>query len=710
VTTPLRRPIRRLLIANRGEIARRIARSARDAGATVVAVYAPSDASAPHVTDADVAVALRGRTAAETYLDADQLVAAALATGADAVHPGYGFGSERAAFASAVIDAGLTWVGPPPAAIEAMGDKLAAKALMAAAGVPVLATVTVDASGDLPSLPPDMALPVIVKAAAGGGGKGMRIVTATADLSAAVAAAGREAAASFGDPTVFVEPYVRDARHVEIQILADDHGAVIHCFERDCSIQRRHQKVIEEAPSPALDADLRARMGAAAVAAARAVAYRNAGTVEFVLDADGRFWFLEVNTRLQVEHPVTEAVTGLDLVREQLRIATGHPLSVTQDELRIDGHAIEARLYAEDPSAGFLPATGTLTDWAPATEPAVRWDSGVAAGSVVGVEWDPMLAKVIAHAPTRDEAAARLALALRRSRIRGVTTNRDFLVAALGHPAFLAGAATTSFVGRGDVALSRTVDDDELATVAITAALTARTLRRSGAGVLATLPAGWHTGALPDPTVAYTVGDRPVTVTYAARRDGTFDVTVLVAGAPGGDEPAATGDGPAPDGSAPHRPGPVGRVARLHAAAPDGRGWRVDIEVDGTRTPAHVGWAPTGTATSGPAAGPAGADGGTWWVQTERGDVCLVEAPRFPPPQAEEVVGGLVAPMPGRVVEVAVAEGATVARGDLLVIVEAMKMEHRVTAPHAGTVGAVRVGAGDQVRSGDLLVVVDPGG
>ena len=350
-------------------------------------------------------------------------------SGADAVHPGYGFLSENAAFADAVSDAGLIWVGPSPQAIAAMGDKLAAKAIAAAAGVPMLA------SSPDPTEAADVGFPLIVKAAAGGGGKGMRLVRDPADLDEAVAAARREAEAGFGDPTVFIERYVARARHVEIQILGDRHGNLVHLGERDCSIQRRHQKIIEEAPSPALDPARRAEMGAAALRLAAEIGYESAGTVEFLVDDDtGEYFFLEVNTRLQVEHPVTEAVTGIDLVREQLRIAAGESLGYDQDEVTFGGHAIEARLYAEDTAAGFLPATGTLSAWDAAAEPAVRWDSGVEAGSVVGLGFDPMLAKVIAHAPTRAEAAARLALALERLHVGGVTTNRGFLVATLRAP------------------------------------------------------------------------------------------------------------------------------------------------------------------------------------------------------------------------------------------------------------------------------------
>ncbi|HET7523387.1 MAG TPA: biotin carboxylase N-terminal domain-containing protein, partial [Acidimicrobiales bacterium] len=481
--------ITRLLIANRGEIARRVARTARSMGIETVAVYSDPDASSPFVSEATAAVPLRGRTAAETYLNIDALITAARTSGADAVHPGYGFLSERAAFAQAVQAAGLTWVGPPPNVIDIMGDKMAAKRLMSGAGVPVLPTWQPD--------DPDITFPVLVKAAAGGGGKGMRVVGAPGELPEAVAAARREAQAAFGDGTVFLERYLTQARHVEIQILADAHGNAIHCFERECSIQRRHQKVIEESPSPALDDSLRERMGQAALAAAKAVGYVNAGTVEFVVEPTGDFWFLEVNTRLQVEHPVTEEVTGLDLVREQLLVADGSPLSVEQADLTIRGHAIEARLYAEDPAAGFLPATGRLVDWAPAVDPPVRWDSGVETGVEIGVEFDPMLAKVVAHAPTRLEAARRLALALDRSRIRGVTTNRDFLVAVLRHPRFLAGDTTTAFIDDSGVALSRSLSPGEVRTAAMAAALSARAGATRARKVLRSIPAGWRNSVMP---------------------------------------------------------------------------------------------------------------------------------------------------------------------------------------------------------------------
>jgi len=666
-----------LLVANRGEIARRIIRTAAAMGIGTVAVYAEGDAGAPFAAEADRAVALRGRTAAQTYLNIGALLAAAAAGGADAVHPGYGFLSERADFARAVTGAGLPWVGPPAEVIEAMGDKLAAKRLLAEVGVPVLESweVTGDTPPDLSGVP----LPLIVKAAAGGGGKGMRVVGAgpgaagdpagPPELADAVAAARREAAAAFGDGTVFLERYIAGARHVEIQILADSHGGLVHCFERECSIQRRHQKVIEECPSPAVDAGLRDRMGAAALAAAKAVGYVGAGTVEFVLEPSGDFWFLEVNTRLQVEHPVTEAVTGVDLVREQLLVAQGLPLSVTQDGLAMNGHAIEARLYAEDPAAGFLPATGTLVDWSPAAAPPCRWDAGVAAGSVVGVEFDPLLAKVIAHAPARGEAALALALALERSRIRGVTTNRDFLVAALRHPDFLAGRTTTSFIEESGVALAREPSPGELRAAAIGAALAAQAARRAVAPVLATLPSGWRNTVMPPERAEFRHGRDTVVVSYARQRDGRFAVTV-------------TGAGPDPEGTT-----GSGEPVTVHHT---GDGW-IDFEEGGHRHRLHVLVA-----------------GERVWVQGPDGDVALTALPRFPEAgHGETVAGGLVAPMPGTVLAVHAAAGDTVNAGQLLMIVEAMKMEHRITAPRAGTLREVRAQPGDQVSGGDLLAVID---
>jgi propionyl-CoA carboxylase alpha chain len=650
--------ISKLLVANRGEIARRVMRTASSMGIHTVAVYAEPDAAAPFVAEADDAEALGGRTAAETYLDVDLLLAAARRTGADAVHPGYGFLSENAGFAQAVIDAGLIWVGPPPDVIASMGDKLSAKGLMEEAGVPVLPSVEITADLDVVAAAEQIGFPVLVKASAGGGGKGMRVVERAAGVIDAVAAARREAASAFGDDTVFLERYLTGTRHVEIQILADGHGNVVHCFERECSIQRRHQKVIEESPSPAVDGELRARMGAAAVTAAERIGYENAGTVEFLLAEDGSFHFLEVNTRLQVEHPVTEAVIGRDLVRDQLLIAQGEPLEFTQDDLAIRGHAVEARVYAEDPERDFLPATGTVLAWQPPSEPSVRVDSGVETGSEVGIEFDPMLAKVIAHAPTRVEAARRLALALERTRIQGLVTNRDFLVATLRHDEFLAGNTTTDFIDSIEPDRARRVDPDDLRSAAIAAALTAQEWRRRNATTLRSFRSGWRNSVMPDERVVYRHGDDEITVHYRAQRDGTFDVTAA---------------------------GGVSSVV-LHRLDGD----VLDLEIDGHRliTTVHR-------------------HGMRWWVHGHGGDVSLDELSRFPEPEAEAVAGGLTAPMPGQVLATDCGVGDVVEEGQLLVLLEAMKMEHRIVAPFDGVVSELRVSAGDQVGTDDMLVVID---
>jgi propionyl-CoA carboxylase alpha chain len=644
------RPIRRLLVANRGEIARRVFSTARDMGIEVVAVFAAADAAAPFVTDADEAMRLPGG-----YLDGAAIIAAAQLAGADAIHPGYGFLSENADFAAAVDAAGLTWVGPPPDVIRAMGDKIAAKRLAREAGVPILPSVEDVSIGD--DLAP-LGYPLLVKAAAGGGGKGMRIVGSPDDLAEAIAAARREAASAFGDDRVFVERYIANARHIEVQILGDAYGTIVHLGERECSIQRRHQKVVEEAPSPMTDANMRAAMGDAAIALAGSLGYRSAGTVEFVVDGDSReFFFLEVNTRLQVEHPVTEAVTGIDLVREQLRIAAGEALGYGQADVAWRGHAVEVRLYAEDAANGFLPATGTLDAFEPAPTPAVRWDSGVVSGSTIGVDFDPMLAKVIAHAPTRSEAAGRLARALERLHIAGVTTNRDLLGSILRDPAFLAGELSTDFIDRRAPAATLAIDDDELHRVAAAAALWLQGHHRAEAAALASAPSGWRNARLPDQRVRLSLGVRCVDVSYRSTRDGTF----------------ALADG---------------TRARAHRWSPTA----IDVEIDGRRSSHRI------TRT-----------GAGVHVQTRRGGIDLEVAPRFPTKAAAAVAAGsLVAPMPGIVTSIRVAPGDTVAAGQLLVLLEAMKMEHRIAAPTAGRIAEIRVAVGAQVRRGDPLLVLTP--
>ena len=668
-TSSERRPIRRLLVANRGEIARRIFRSAHDMGIETVAVFADGDADAPFVSEAHQAVSLRGRSPSESYLDVAKVLDAARVTGADAVHPGYGFLAENAEFATQVIDAGLTWVGPSPHAIASMGDKLAAKAMMVQAGVPTLPSIEVMADLDVIAAAHDIGFPVLVKATAGGGGKGMRVVESVDTLIDAVAGAQREAASSFGNGIVFLEKYLPAPRHIEIQVMGDEHGTLVHLFERECSIQRRHQKIIEEAPSPMIDPAVRSAMCDAALDAARAIGYSSAGTVEFLLDGDGpgaAFWFLEVNTRIQVEHPVTEENTGVDLVREQLRVAAGLPLSFSQDDLTITGHAIEARLYAEDPANNFLPAIGTLHVFEAPVSPAARIDSGVESGSVVGVDFDPMLAKVIVHAPTRAEAASRLALVLDTMAIAGVTTNRDFLVATLRHQAFLDGDTTTDFIERVRPRAAVVPDETLLAQAAIAAAMLKQQVNRVGTGALGFMPGGYRNSSMPPETALFAYGERVVTIRYRAIRGGTFEIDSLV------DDESA------------------GETARVHVVDADLRTGVLTIEIDGVRNQHRV----TETEDS-------------LVVQSPGGTVEITVIGRFPDYALVTVAGGQMAPMPGKVSSVHVVPGDSVQAGQSLVIMEAMKMEHTITAPIASVVSEVRCAVGDQVDNGQVLVILE---
>ena len=776
------RPLTRILVANRGEIARRVFRSAHAMGITTVAVYADGDRHAPFVNEADFAVPLAGTTAAQTYLDASKVLAAAAASGADAVHPGYGFLSENAAFAQAVIDAGLTWIGPSPDVIAAMGDKLAAKETMIAAGVPTLPSLRVD--GEAPSEAElaaaglgsgssgasagggadgtsessadgeASAYPLMVKASAGGGGKGMRIVANPADLTDAIAAARREAAGAFGDDTVFVERCLTGPRHVEIQVLGDSHGNLVHLFERECSVQRRHQKVIEEAPSSVVTPALRERLGTAALTAVGTLGYTSAGTVEFLLTGEGddaEFFFLEINTRLQVEHPVTEAITGLDLVREQIRIAAGEPLGYEQADLAITGWAIEARLYAEDPQSGFLPSTGTLDVWSPpGAGPAVgsggtgsggaspatgengyaRFDSGVEQDSVIGTEFDPMLAKVIKHAPTRAEASLGLALALERTRIGGVVTNRDFLVAALRSEEFLAGRTDTDFIERTGLAGSS--EAAPLAAAAAAIVLVSAARNRRDANQLAFMPTGYRNSAMPDQVLPLKFGDLELSVHYKHHRDQSWSLS-LVDETLAGDEASAAGDGAA-SGTAFQA-----RIIRLElcsrpaqssqalsnsthgnptrASQIDAGHTRADIDavleaeiagLRGTWNVSAVGgnWYVDGPAIAAAAAAPGATAVTTTAAQARHSSVTLTQRSRFPELDAGSVEGGLTAPMPGKIIMVDVTNGDSVTTGQVLVVMEAMKMEHQIAAPADGTITEVRAAVGDQVDNGELLVVI----
>jgi acetyl-CoA/propionyl-CoA carboxylase biotin carboxyl carrier protein len=651
-----------VLIANRGEIAVRVTRTLRRLGIRSVAVYSDADAGARHVREADVAVRLGPAAARESYLSIERLLDAAGRTGAQAVHPGYGFLSENTTFARACADAGLVFVGPPAHAVEVMGDKIRAKATVSAAGVPVVpgrseAGMT---DADLVAAAQEVGYPVLVKPSAGGGGKGMRLVHGSDSLAAALVSARREAAASFGDDTLFLERFVLTPRHIEVQVLADTHGAVVHLGERECSLQRRHQKVVEEAPSVLLDVAQRDRIGRAAVETARAVRYSGAGTVEFIVSADAPddFFFMEMNTRLQVEHPVTELVTGVDLVEQQLRVAAGERLSFTQDDVRLDGHAVEARIYAEDPARGFLPTGGPALLVREPVEQGVRVDSSLVQGIPVGTTYDPMLSKVIAWGPDRPTALARLDRALAGNVVLGVGTNTAFLRSLLRSPDVVAGRLDTGLI-------ERELDALVAGSRAPREAYAAVALHRLLSGPAGTDP--W------DAVDGWRLSGRAARTLVVAGPDGAplvLSLTGTQAGARlsvGAAEPVDVRAEPIEDG--------------LLLTVGD-RTSRVLLAADGLTTWAHV-------------------DGGAHAV-TEL-------------PATREAAGAgahdgdVLSPMPGAIIAVPVAAGAAVVRGEVLVVVEAMKMEHALTAPHDGRVDTVDVRVGDQVTVGQLLVTVSRG-
>jgi propionyl-CoA carboxylase alpha chain len=657
--------LRKLLIANRGEIASRVIRTARSLDIATVAVFSDPDQGLPFVRDADEAVRLPGSVPADTYLNVEALLAAAAATGADSVHPGYGFLSENAGFARACARAGLTFVGPTPDAIETMGSKIGAKEIMARAGVPVLPGAVFDDTAepdpaDLVKAADEIGYPVLVKAAFGGGGRGMRIVHSASEAAGAVASARREAASAFGNGTVFLERFVSSPRHIEVQIVGDQAGTVVHLFERECSIQRRYQKIIEESPSPAVGPDLREQLCQAAVAAGQAIGYVGAGTVEFVLDDAGRFYFLEVNTRLQVEHPVTELVTGLDLVKVQLEVAAGRPLPPEVTGATLSGHAIEARLYAEDVPAGYLPASGDVHTFdLPAAE-GLRIDAGFASGTRVSTFYDSMLAKVIGSGPTRDDARRILAGALSRARLHGVVTNRDLLVAILREPEFGAGAIDTGYLIRHppeELTPAAPVPPEHVLAVA----LAEQAQRRRDAPVLSALPSGWRNNPSAPQRTSYTAGDQVIEVSYQFTRDG------LSAAVDGTEYPDI----------------------RLH----ESHGQQADLEIAGVRRVIDV-----------------LAAGGAWYVDSALGHSVLTEVDRFPDPSATAQAGSLLAPMPGTVVRVEVAVGDHVPAGAVILAIEAMKMEHTIRAPAAGVVSGLPVAIGAQVDSGSVLAVLDDEG
>ena len=633
-----------ILIANRGEIACRIMQTAQNMGIKCIAVYVDADADAPFVKMADESVLL-----SSSYMDSDAILSAAKQTGAEAVHPGYGFLSENAAFARKVKNNNLIWIGPSAHVIKVMGDKLKAKELAEKSGVP-----TLPMAADLKDAK-DLGYPLLIKAAAGGGGKGMRIVTSPKNLKESVISAQREALSGFGDDRIFIERYVKKSRHIEIQILGDEHGNIVHLGERECSIQRRHQKIIEESPSPKVDPFLREQMGEAAIKLAKKIKYCSAGTVEFLMDDNtGEFWFLEVNTRLQVEHPVTEEVTGIDLVYEQIKIARGEELEFTQDDISWHGHSIEARLYAEDPGNNFLPEVGTLIAYDTEMAGDIRWDSGVEQGYKVGTDFDPMLSKVIAWAPNRIDAINKLARGLEKAHFGGVKTNRDFLISCLRNESFINGNTTTDFIEREKPNGEQVLSENQIFNASAAIALWIAMGNRASDEVTDFMPSNWTNGRMPHQRIKLIILKNEIEIKYQLKRSGLFEV--------------------------------MGTNCKIHAVDESG----IDVEVGSHRFFAQVTRA-----------------NDQILINMPFGDLDAVIVPRFIEPGNEIPEGGLVAPMPGKVIEVRVKKGDKVKAGDTLIIIEAMKMEHSIKATENGKVTKLMVSLNQQVDNGATLLVLD---
>ena len=633
-----------ILIANRGEIACRIMQTAQNMGIKCIAVYVDADADAPFVKMADESVLLPS-----SYMDSDAILSAAKQTGAEAVHPGYGFLSENAAFARKVKNNNLIWIGPSAHVIKVMGDKLKAKELAEKSGVP-----TLPMAADLKDAK-DLGYPLLIKAAAGGGGKGMRIVTSPKNLKESVISAQREALSGFGDDRIFIERYVKKSRHIEIQILGDEHGNIVHLGERECSIQRRHQKIIEESPSPKVDPFLREQMGEAALKLAKKIKYCSAGTVEFLMDDNtGEFWFLEVNTRLQVEHPVTEEVTGIDLVYEQIKIARGEELEFTQDDISWHGHSIEARLYAEDPGNNFLPEVGTLIAYDTEMAGDIRWDSGVEQGYKVGTDFDPMLSKVIAWAPNRIDAINKLARGLEKAHFGGVKTNRDFLISCLRNESFINGNTTTDFIEREKPNGEQVLSENQIFNASAAIALWIAMGNRVSDEVTDFMPSNWTNGRMPYQRIKLMILKNEIEIKYQLKRSGLFEV--------------------------------MGTNCKIHAVDESG----IDVEVGSHRFFAQVTRA-----------------NDQILINMPFGDLDAVIVPRFIEPGNEIPEGGLVAPMPGKVIEVRVKKGDKVKAGDTLIIIEAMKMEHSIKATENGKVTKLMVSLNQQVDNGATLLVLD---
>ena len=633
-----------ILIANRGEIACRIMQTAQNMGIKCIAVYVDADADAPFVKMADESVLLP-----TSYMDSDAILSAAKQTGAEAVHPGYGFLSENAAFARKVKNNNLIWIGPSAHVIKVMGDKLKAKELAEKSGVP-----TLPMAADLKDAK-NLGYPLLIKAAAGGGGKGMRIVTSPKNLKESVISAQREALSGFGDDRIFIERYVKKSRHIEIQILGDEHGNIVHLGERECSIQRRHQKIIEESPSPKVDPFLREQMGEAAIKLAKKIKYCSAGTVEFLMDdKTGEFWFLEVNTRLQVEHPVTEEVTGIDLVYEQIKIARGEELEFTQDDISWHGHSIEARLYAEDPGNNFLPEVGTLIAYDTEMAGDIRWDSGVEQGYKVGTDFDPMLSKVIAWAPNRIDAINKLARGLEKAHFGGVKTNRDFLISCLRNESFINGNTTTDFIEREKPNSEQVLSENQIFNASAAIALWIAMGNRASDEVTDFMPSNWTNGRMPHQRIKLIILKNEIEIKYQLKRSGLFEV--------------------------------MGTNCKIHAVDESG----IDIEVGSHRFFAQVTRADDQIL-----------------INMPFGDLDALIVPRFLEPGNEVPEGGLVAPMPGKVIEVKVKKGDKVKAGDTLIIIEAMKMEHSIKATENGKVTKLMVSLNQQVDNGATLLVLD---
>ena len=635
-----------ILVANRGEIALRIMRTAQAMGIQTIAIYVDADKDAPHVRFADKAVLLPDGG----YLDIDAVLDAAQKSNAGAIHPGYGFLSENSEFAKRVIKEKIIWVGPSPKVISVMGDKLKAKELAIKASVPTLPMTSNEKEVK------KIGYPLLIKAAAGGGGKGMRVVTDKKDLQESLEGAKREALSGFGDERVFIERYVEKSRHIEIQILGDSHGNVIHLGERECSIQRRHQKIIEESPSPRITEEIRFAMGNAAVDLAKKIKYESAGTVEFLFDdKSGEFWFLEVNTRLQVEHPVTEEVTGIDLVAEQIKIARGEELQYSQEDIEWTGSSIEARLYAENPNNDFLPETGKMFAYEQAENDFMtRWDSGVHKDSVIGTNFDPMLAKVISYGATRDDAARVLAKSLEDSHIGGVITNKDFLIATLRSDEFLKGNTTTDFIERVKPPRVKNLSNDEL-NLALTAAAMWKQMRnRISSDIAPYIPSGWTNGRLPNPNITFVLDGEEIFVEYKLINKNKFLVF----------------------------------NSEVEVVNIDDK--YIDLVFDGVRVKSRI-----------------SEDAEFILVHIPSGDVSFEVKPRFSMPGLEVQAGGLVAPMPGKVVDLKVKKGSKVKSGETLVILEAMKMEHSIKASEDGVIADIFIKENDQVENGAVLMVVD---